>query len=151
MKTPVELLVERHRFRRLFQALLSPCCLGALLILQVGCSSPTTPASSVRPETVGHVLAPVEAAQLAAKLANDECERLYRKRPFTADEHPAVLKGDQYRWGGLNEGGRGGLSALVILGADGSHPKVEVYFSTDTFMPLRTQTPDKERPEPKQR
>jgi hypothetical protein len=108
--------------------------LGAVLtsiILQAGCSGPTTPANHVPSQTVRHVLSPTEAAQLAAKLANDECERLYRKRPFTANQHLAVLQGDQYRWGGLNEGGRGGLSALVVFRSDGSHPKAEVYFSTD--------------------
>ena len=125
----------------LFQTLLSSCCLGALIILQVGCTGPTTPASSVPPQSARHVLSPAKAAELAAKLANDECERLYRKRPFTADQQPAVLKGDEYRWGGLNEGGRGGLSALVVFGADGSHPKVEVYFSTDVRRPMPMRTP----------
>jgi len=34
-------------------------------------------------------------------------------------------------WGGLDVGAKDGYSALVTFGQDGSHPKVEVYFSTD--------------------
>jgi hypothetical protein len=127
------------------------CSLGALILLQIGCSGPAAPPGAARPQTAGHVLSPGEAAELAAQLANDECERLYRKRPFTTDQHPAVLKGGQYRWGGLNEGGRGGLSALVLFGADGTHPKVEVYFSADGLVPLRTKPPAPANPESRQR
>jgi hypothetical protein len=104
-------------------------CLILLLFLMAGCGATGTR------QTARHVLSPTEAAQLAAKLANDACERLYQKRPFAADQHPAVLKGDQYRWGGLNVGARGGLSALVVFRPDGSHPKAEVYFSTDARLP----------------
>ncbi len=99
-----------------------------LLCLLAGCGATASRQMSRQ------VLSPTEAAQLAAKLANDECERLYRKRPFEAGQHPAVLKGEEYRWGGLNEGARGGLSALVVLGPDGSHPRVEVYFSDDLWV-----------------
>lgn len=119
----------------MFSSLLMACCLGALLVLQAGCSGPTAPASSPSASQAGpHALSPAKAAQLAAQLANDECERLYRKRPFTAGQQPAVLKDGQYRWGGLKEGAPGGLSALVTFRADGSEPKVEVYFSTDIRM-----------------
>jgi hypothetical protein len=72
-----------------------------------------------------------EAAQLAAKLANEECERRYRRRPFTAAQHAVVLQEGKYRWGGLDVGGPGGFSALVTFRQDGSKPHVEVYFSTD--------------------
>lgn len=77
------------------------------------------------------VLSAAEASQLAARLANDQCERQYRKRPFTAEQHSALLEDGIYRWGGLDVGGPGGLSALVTFRRDGSQPHVEVYFSTD--------------------
>ena len=80
---------------------------------------------------VGRVLSPSAAAELAAKLANDECERLHQKRPFTAQQHAAVLKDDIYRWGRLDPGGPSGLSAVVTFRADGSEPEVKVYLSTD--------------------
>ena len=117
------------------QSLLLSCCLGALVLVQAGCSTRTLPANGAPSQPVRQALSPTEAAQLAAKLANEECEHLYRRRPFAADQHPAVLQDGQYRWGGLNVGGRGGYSALVVLGADGSHPKVEVYYSMDVWFP----------------
>ena len=78
------------------------------------------------------MLSPTDAAQLAAKLANDECERLYKRRPFAAGQHPAVQGEGKYHWGGLDVGAPGGYSAHVTFGQDGSKPKVEVYFSTDS-------------------
>jgi len=87
-------------------------------------------ANNVSPRTI-HLSAD-RAAQLAAKLANDECEQRYQRRPFRPEQHAAVLENGKYRWGGLDVGGRGGFSALVTFTPDGSRPKVEVYFSTDT-------------------
>lgn len=74
-----------------------------------------------------------EAADLAARLANDACHRLYQRRPFKPEQHAAVLQDGTYRWGRLNEGARGGYSALVTFRADGSTPSVEVYLSTDVL------------------
>jgi len=85
------------------------------------------------------VLSAEEAAQLAAKLANDQCEQQYRKRPFSAEQHSAVLQEGVYRWGGLDVGGPGGFSALVTFLKDGTEPHVEVYFSSDA---LRRQRPE---------
>ena len=114
------------------RAPLFSCCLAALLSLS-GCCRQSTPASHPQPaQSGGQFLSPTQAAQLAAKLANDECQRIYGKRPFTADQRPAVWMDNEYRWGGLDVGGPGGFSALVIFRGDGSHPKVEVYFSTDS-------------------
>jgi hypothetical protein len=95
---------------------------GALMILG-GCTHPS------------HTLSPLQAAQLAAQLANDECERRYHKRPFTPEQHVAVQEGERFRWGGLNEGAPKGLSALVTFRPDGNDPVVEVYFSTDVHLP----------------
>ena len=106
-------------------------CLAVLLSLS-GCCRQTTPARPPPVRSGGQVLSSTQAAQLAAKLANDECERIYGRRPFTAEQRPAVWKDHDYRWGGLDVGGPGGFSALVIFRGDGSHPKVEVYFSTDS-------------------
>jgi ketosteroid isomerase-like protein len=74
-----------------------------------------------------------EAALLAARLANDQCDRQYHRRPFTADQHPAVLAQGIYRWGSLDVGGVGGFSALVTFRPDSSDPHVEVYFSSDAL------------------
>jgi hypothetical protein len=71
------------------------------------------------------------AASRAAQLANDECWRRFKRRPFKASQHPALLENGEYRWGGLDPAGPGGFSAFVTFRTDGSEPKVEVYFSTD--------------------
>ena len=72
-----------------------------------------------------------EAAQLAARLANEDCQKRYRRRPFTPDQYDVVLDGDHYRWGKMEVGGRNGFSALVTFRKDGTSPSVEVYFTTD--------------------
>ena len=119
-------------------ARLWPCALLFLFLAPVGCTKPPAPpGGSERTLGLNHSLSAIEAAELAARLANDECERLYQKRPFTPDQHAAVLKDGVYRWGRLDVGGRGGFSAVVTFRADGSQPHVEVYFSTDQRLPLR--------------
>ena len=103
-----------------------------VLMLSPGCSnSSRTSTNATRVQQPRQTLTPIRAAILAARLANDECERRHKKRPFTPEQYAAVLEGDVYRWGRLDEGGRDGLSALVTFAPDGSNPKVEVYFSTD--------------------
>jgi hypothetical protein len=72
-----------------------------------------------------------EAADLAAKLANDECERRYERRPFAPSEYPIAFVGDQFRWGRLDPGGEGGFSAEVSFGPTGRDHEVKCYWSTD--------------------
>jgi hypothetical protein len=108
-------------------------CLAITIVGLTGCSVPSVNSGSRSTSTqVTQALSPGAAAELAAKLANDESERLYKKRPFTAKQHPAVLEGDLYRWGRLDPGGPSGLSAVVTFRRDGTQPDVKVYFSTDT-------------------
>ena len=78
-----------------------------------------------------------DAAVLAARLANDQCERLYRRRPFKAEQYPVVLQGAVYCWGNLDVGGHEGFSASVVFYRDGSKPHVEVYFSSDTVLGVK--------------
>ena len=75
------------------------------------------------------------AAQLAAELANNECDRLYQQRPFSAAQHLAVLRNGFYTWGRMDVAARGGLSALVTFRSDGSNPQVEIFFSHDPCLP----------------
>jgi len=106
--------------------------IAGLVISEMGCSrSQNHGAGQSQVAIARQTLSADEAAQLAAKLANDQCEHQYRKRPFRAEQHLVVLKDGIYRWGGLDVGGPGGLSALVTFRRDGSEPHVEVYFSTD--------------------
>ena len=107
-------------------------CIAAMLLLGTGCSRPTL---ADHPPPGHRVLGPAEAAELAARLANDECARLYQKRrPFSPSQHKVILRDSRYEWGGLDPGAPGGYSALVTFNPDGTNPKVEVYFSTDILM-----------------
>ena len=87
---------------------------------------PATPAAD-------KALAAVDAARLAAVLANDECHRLYGARPFAAEQYPALLEDGQYEWGRPDIAAPGGYSATVTFAADGTLPRVAVYYSTDLF------------------
>jgi len=97
--------------------------LSGLVILCAGCSR-------------GPGLSPQAAAQLAATLANEQCDRLYQELPFRASQHPAILRNGTYEWGGFDPTGPKGLSALVSFRTDGSAPQVEVYFSCDPLSPV---------------
>ena len=102
------------------------------LISPLGCArSPSPSDKQPPPVATARVLSAQQASELAARLANEQCERQYRKRPFRADQHLAVLKDGLYRWGGLDVGGVGGFSALVSFRQDGSGSHVEVYYSDD--------------------
>jgi hypothetical protein len=115
--------------------------IAGLVIADVGCSrSPTHGAGQSPAATARRVLSANEAAQLAAKLANDQCDRQYRKRPFSAAQHSAALQNGMYQWGGLDVAGPEGFSALVTFRPDGSEPHVEVYFSTDVLRPQKPAT-----------
>jgi hypothetical protein len=110
--------------------------IAGLVIAEAGCSQSSPHGIGQSPVPAARRnLSAAEAAQLAAKLANDQCERQYHKRPFAAEQHSVVLEDGIYRWGGLDVGGPGGLSALVTFRRDGSEPHVEVYFSTDIHRP----------------
>jgi hypothetical protein len=78
-----------------------------------------------------------DASVLAARLANEQCERQYRRRPFRSEQYRAILRDGVYHWGELDVGGHEGFSASVIFYPDGSEPHVEVYFSSDTVLGLR--------------
>ncbi len=111
---------------RLF--IIAICC-G--LASQLGCSRDQSAAPS---STFSKPAKSAEAAaEFAAGLANDQCESKYRKRPFKADQHQAVLRDGTYSWGGLDVGAPGGFSALVTFREDGTAPHVEVYFSSDAL------------------
>ena len=88
------------------------------------------------------VLASDDVAIMAAGLANDECERIYGKRPFYASLYKAELRGDTWHWGRLDLSGVNGFSAEVSLGRDGTDPKVKIYFSTDTLQPTPIMYPE---------
>jgi hypothetical protein len=69
---------------------------------------------------------------MAARLANEHCFRVFDARPFRPATYPAHLEGERWVWGRLEPIGRAsGYSAVVSFGRSGSHPKVEVFLTTD--------------------
>jgi hypothetical protein len=105
------------------------------LLPQPGCVPPTSnsvgqPAGSSTPRA----LSSHDAAALAARLANDQCERQFQgRRPFSAAQYSAELQDGLYQWGKLDVGGVAGFSAIVTFRQDCTDPHVEVYFSSDTL------------------
>ena len=85
-----------------------------------------------------------EAAALAARLANDECQRLYERRPFSADLYSAELRGTTWHWGRYDPAGTHGFSAEVSFGIDGSDPKIRVHWSSDQVVPNELLPPTRE-------
>ncbi len=71
-----------------------------------------------------------EAAQRAAKLANNECEREYHERPFLPEQYSVEIEHDRYRWGGDDTNALSGTFPLVTLDLDGGNPHVTLYHHT---------------------
>ena len=74
-----------------------------------------------------------KASVLAARLANDKCEQLRGKRPFSAESYTAEFTNNIWHWGRNDPAGIRGFSAEVSFAPDGSHPKVEVYLNNDSL------------------
>jgi hypothetical protein len=118
------------------------CCLMALALAELSGSHSLSHRDAGRsPTQPPQALSSEAAAELAAKLANQECRRLHGKQPFTAKQYAAVLDGDLYRWGRLDPGAPDGLSALVTFRKEGTQPEVNIYFSTDILRPSRPPPP----------
>jgi len=81
----------------------------------------------------GHTLSVSEAAQLAARLANDACEKSHQVRPFLAEQHAAVVEKGRFQWGGDDRDALSGLFALVIFDLDGGHAEVKVYYHSFSY------------------
>jgi len=107
------------------------CC----VLSQTGCArSASHDVGEQSQQAKYRALSPEDAAAVAAKLANKECERRYKRQPFKAGQHMAILQDGVYHWGKLDVGGIGGFSAVVSFRKDGTEPHVEVYFSSDTLL-----------------
>jgi len=90
-----------------------------------------TPVSPTPKQSASLTLDHLRAAELAAHLANDECDRLYGERPFDSDSYPVLFTMDRYEWGRLDPRGINGFSSTVSFTPQGSDPNVRVYWSSD--------------------
>ena len=98
----------------------------AVLLFLVGCAE----LPMDHPQLTRLSISTSEAAQRAAKLANDECEREYHERPFRLEQSPVVIEHDRYRWGGDDTNALSGTFALVTFDLDGGYPQVTIYDHT---------------------
>jgi hypothetical protein len=89
-------------------------------------------AAGVQPSAARPIDDPVEAATLAARLANDKCKELYQVEPFQEGLFTARLVNGRWHWGEYDPAGPGGFSAEVSFTQDGENAEVEVHYSTDT-------------------
>lgn len=107
----------------------------ACLLAQLGCVPSTNNSVGQPARSSAHpALSLHQAAELAARLANEQCQRQFQgRRPFSAAQYSAKLEDGLYHWGELDVGGIGGFSAVVTFRQDGGEPHVEVYFSSDTL------------------
>ena len=78
-----------------------------------GCASP-------------RALTSVSAGVLAARLANERCQKAYGARPFAPEDFEAVNAGGRWHWGGDEGGLIDGYAADVSFDAGGNDPRVEV-------------------------
>jgi hypothetical protein len=129
MKSPPAIVRMRNSIRK-FRGWAASVQLVLVLMLLTSCSHGRgTGGLATGTAAMSQALSESDAAQLAAKLANEECEHRFKRRPFRADQYVAVLKDGEYRWGRLDVGAPAGYSAVVTFKADGSKPSVEVYLS----------------------
>ena len=72
------------------------------------------------------------AARLAAALANEKCRKQWRQEPFYRDLYTAEFRAGRWYWGEYDPAGPDGFSAEVSFRRDGSDPRIQINFSTDT-------------------
>lgn len=118
------------RFVRLSRCIAS-VLLGVGLVCLEACEY--IPTKTQNDHTAGQHLSASEASALAARIANDECDRLYGERPFNAEYFPVRLLNGRYESGRLDLAGVSGYSAEVAFGLDGTDREVQVYYSSDKF------------------
>jgi hypothetical protein len=75
---------------------------------------------------VVHPLNSVSAGTLAARLANERCQRSYGARPFAPEDFEAVRESDAWHWGTATGGKVDGYEVEVSFDDRGGHRKVDV-------------------------
>jgi Sec-independent protein translocase protein TatA len=116
-------------------AKLLPAVIVACLLVQTSCVRSTGDAGGQQSvSSARRIWSATDAAELAARLANEQCKHQFGRHPFSPGQHSAILEHGLYHWGKLDVGGVGGFSAVVTFRTDGAKPHVEVYFSSDTMV-----------------
>jgi hypothetical protein len=68
----------------------------------------------------------VSAGALAARLANDRCQKAYGQRPFAPEDFEAILQDKRWHWGTAEGGKVDGYEVDVSFDASGRRPRVDV-------------------------
>jgi hypothetical protein len=71
-------------------------------------------------------LTPVSAGTLAARLANERCEKKFGKRPFAPEDFEALLDQGRWHWGTADGGKVDGYEVEVTFDRTGGKRKVVV-------------------------
>ena len=71
-------------------------------------------------------LTPVSAGTLAARLANERCQKEFGKRPFAPDDFEALLDQGRWHWGTADGGKVDGYEVEVTFDPSGRKRKVAV-------------------------
>jgi len=82
-------------------------------------------------ESKYEIITQEQAAEHAAKLANEKCQKEFGQSPFTPGSYEAELVDSKWHWGKIEPKGINGYSAQVEFNKDGSDENVKVAFSTD--------------------
>ena len=108
------------------RATMKTLCVLALVVSLVGCSAD-------RPHTA--TLTPVQATDLARRLANEKAEALYHCRPFSNGPSAQLVDGC-WSWQDLRGQGQVDLQASVRFASNGSNPTVSVVLLDSRPKPL---------------
>jgi hypothetical protein len=95
-------------------------------------------------EGKSQIITQEQAAELAAKLANEKFQSTFGLSPFKPGFYQAKLAGSRWHWGKINPAGVKGCSAKVEFNKDGSEPDVKVAYHTDEVLPSDQITEPKE-------
>src|SRR4051812_3469567 len=71
-------------------------------------------------------LSPVSAGTLAARLANDRCEKSFGNRPFHPDDFEALLDDGRWHWGTADGAKVDGYEVRVAFDRNGNKKEVSV-------------------------
>lgn len=69
---------------------------------------------------------PYSAGELAARLANEQCQARYGARPFAGEDFEAELTGGRWVWSSGEGSAVDGFSVTVSFDEDGGRKKVAV-------------------------
>jgi hypothetical protein len=112
--------MDRYLITFIFVAAISISCAFDAAVIQAEDS-----------ESKKQALTQEQAAELAAKLANEKFQKDYHRSPFKPESYAAELIESRWHWGKIDPAGINGCSATVEFKEDGSDERVKVALCID--------------------